>query len=306
MITILIAHVQGMSEVLRVCLASLARHDAGCPFKALVLTDGVEGGSASEEAYHAVHDIEWADWAALDLGTFRSGSDMHGKLLDAAIPLVKTDFILTLDSDCFPVADGWLADLMNEYSNDSVLPGIKWPWIPMAEDEEYGEIERRIRKYHNWNNTQVACQLVSVPFLKASNLKYASGDDTGFALLDKVHEMGLKVGGWMPTKCALPSGDLNPELNRVACVVFGDKIFHMGGASRKAQGAEVDSQGFFDEARARVLAEKGAEWILEDGNHHKYRLNEEVGVVRYKMDCMYSQMKRYLEFNSRLFDVEGT
>jgi len=110
----------------------------------------------------------------------------------------------------------------------------------------------------------------------------------------------------MPTKCALPSGDLNPELNRVACVVFGDKIFHMGGASRKAQGAAIDSQGFFDQARERVLAEKGAEWILEDGNHHKYRLNEEVGVVRYKMDCMYSQMRQYLEVNPRLFNVEGT
>ena len=47
-VTILIAHVEGMMPVLRACLASLGRHDAGCPFKALVLTDGISGGSGGE------------------------------------------------------------------------------------------------------------------------------------------------------------------------------------------------------------------------------------------------------------------
>jgi hypothetical protein len=298
-VTILTAHAEGTAEVLRACLASIDRHDAGCPFKMLILIDSASK-KAAEEVAKELEGYTFANCLPLELSEDMYGSAMHACLLDAAVFHVDTKYILTLDSDCFPVADGWLADLMGEYDQGNVLPGIVWPWIPIRLDENPLEMERRIRGYHNWRNTQVACQLVKTEFL--DGLRYEASDDTGFALLDKAHELDLNIDGWIPTMCALPDIETDPEFNREACVIFGDKMFHMGGATRKAQGAEVDPQGWYDGARGRVLEEKGAEWILEEGNHHKYTFEKEHLVVRQRMNLMYQCMRRYLEHEDRLFD----
>jgi len=298
-VTILTAHLEGTAELLRTCLASIERHPSGYPFEMWILTDS-RSDAASKEVDEETKDFEWAKRVSFELSGDVYGSSMHARLLDATVPHVETDFILTLDSDCFPVADDWLKDLVEEYAMGNVLPGIVWPWIPIRPDESAMEIESRVRRYHCWRNTQVACQLVKTSFL--NGLRYESSDDTGFALLDRVKELDLNIDGWIPSRCALPDVEMDPEFNREACVIFGDKMFHMGGASRKVQGAEVDPEGMFDTARGRVLAEKGAEWILEEGNHHEYTFEKEDEVAQRKMEGMYQAMRKYLETEDRLFD----
>jgi hypothetical protein len=295
MVTILIAYYPGTKEILDTCLSSLFRHDAGADFKVKVI--GINGMIDCQDVLGRF-DVELVthneDPRAI-------GSRVHGRLLDLTVPDVDTSYFLTLDSDCFPVADGWLALLLAEYDFGANLPGIVWPWIPSPPDIKPGEIEYRIRKYHCWHNTQVACQLVRTGFVRDLGLKYELGDDTGFMLLDKAHQLGTTMKGLMPTKCPLPEGDLDPEMNRHCCVVFGDKICHQGGATRSGQGASVDPSGYYDKARQRIIDEKGAEWILEDGNHHAYQFSNEEEVAQFKMRAMFREMTNFLQGSSSLF-----
>ncbi len=299
MVTILIAYYPGTGDILRACLASLARHDAGAEYKVKLI--GIKGWMDCEDLANEFG----AEIVAHAEDPRLVGSRLHGRLLDNTVPDVDTEYFLTLDSDCFPVSKDWLGMLVAHYETGSVLPGILWPWTPAPPDVKSNEIEYRIRKYHCWNNTQVACQLVRTEFVREHDLKYELGDDTGFTLLDKAHELGLNIDGWIPTKCPLPEGDLDPEMNRHCCVIFGNMMYHHGGATRSTQGVPVDPEGYYDKARERVLTENGAEWILEEGNHHTYAMDREEEVAQFKMRAMFNEMVNYLQSNERLFDPRG-
>ena len=223
---------------------------------------------------------------------------MHGRLLDLAMADVTTERVLTLDSDCFPVANGWLKVLVD--MADGGVSGILWPWVPPPPDLDPKNIESRVRTYHCWNNTQVACQLVRADFVRDNRLMFIRGEDTGFEILDKAHEMGLPVRGLMPTRCALPDGGFDAELNRHVCVVYGDCIYHHGGATREKDGAVLVRGPIYDGAREKVLRE-GAEWVLDDALSHRYVFDREEEVAQHKMEAMYEDMVRYLGTNDRLF-----
>lgn len=298
MVTTLIAYAAGTQEMLDVCLASLARHNSGAENKLVVITDGI----GHFEACDVIRPYN-AEVFAYDIGKMTNGSAMHGMLLDMAVKDVTSEYILSLDSDCFPVAENWLSDLLGFMDNGATLAGILWPWTPPPADLDSVTIEYRIRQNHCWNNTQVVCQLVRKSFLVANNLKYVDGDDTGFAITERARKLGMKIKGWKPTRCAKPSTyDFDPELNRHVCMIFGDKIYHQGGSTRKNQGANIDPQGLFDKARERVFAEKGAEWIFQDDNNHEYEYDREEAVAQFKMQCMFDDMRRYLQTHDSLFN----
>lgn len=302
MIDILVAYAAGTSEMLDVCLSSLGRHRAGADCQVMVITDGI----GWEEAVNVARNHGGVIPIAYDIGSFGSGSEMHGKLLDAAISQSKSEYILTLDSDCFPVADGWLGDLLWRLHGNVMLSGILWPWIPAPKSVGEGTFEARIRKNHCWDNTQTACQLVKRSFVVDNKLSFVSGDDTGFNICRKVHEIGGKVDGFMSSCCPLlDNKNEDVEMNRYACVVYGDKIYHQGGSTRRLQGASIDPLGLYDKARDRVFKEKGAEWILEAGNHHRYKLDREEDVAQYKMKWMFEEMRKYLLQNDALFTCDN-
>jgi hypothetical protein len=298
MIIILITYVEGTSEILDTCLSSLERHKAGAENEIRVITDGQGWGEALEVSgkHTGVMPI------AYDIGQTANGSEMHGKLLDVAIEQSDSEYILTLDSDCFPVADGWLGDLLEILQENVMLSGILWPWVPPPKSISEATLEYRIRRNHCWNNTQTTCQLVRKSFIVDNRLSFTSGDDTGFAICEKVHQLGGDIKGFMPSCCALPNGDLNPEMNRHACLIYGDKIYHQGGTTRKLQGAIIDPLGFYNNVRKGVFIERGAEWILSDGNHHNYNLDREEDVAQFKMRLMFNEMARYLTEHDRLFN----
>jgi hypothetical protein len=142
---------------------------------------------------------------------------------------------------------------------------------------------------------------VKKSFIESNGLSFTGDDDTGFAICKKTHQLGYTVRGLMPTCCALPVGELDPEMNRHSCVVYGNKIYHQGGSTRRSQGAVIDPLGFYNKARQRVYDEKGAEWILQAGNHHRYNLDREEEVAQFKMRLMFDEMVRYLAEHDSLF-----
>jgi len=293
MVDVLIAYAAGTERLMRACLDSLARHEAGVDYAVTVVTDQ---RTADEAVTLFGSDVErLVSYAVSD---YAVGSQRHAFVLDEYMK-GASGLVLTMDSDVLPVADGWLGELCSMVSAETMLPGIRWPWEPPGSDVT--GIEARVRSNQNWNNTWVACQLVEPEWVRAMSLKYASGDDTGFALAAQVREMGLRMPGWLPTRCALPEGGMDPELNRMMCVAYGDKVVHIGGGSGKATGRVVDADGAYDKAVERVLSE-GADWILNDDESHLYEFTREDEVVEYKMRGMYNEMKRYLQTHDSLFD----
>lgn len=325
MITIVITYVKGTQDMMKVCLASLKRHDAGLPYKIKIITDIAGFHEAMLFLPEAVFDysqvvlglaetiksntiircasgtVDNITLEAFNLGVIPlAGSTMHGTLLDASMQTIDTDYILTLDSDCFPVADGWLKTLMDMQDAGATLSGILWPWIPSPQDITPKEIEYRIRKFHCWKNTQVACQLVKTSFVRDNKLSFTPGDDTSYNLSNKVWQSNGVITGLMPSCCALPGAEgLDPEYNRHKCVIYGDLIYHQGGATRQTQGTKLDPFGFYTAATERVFKEQGAEWVLKEC--HRYKFDKEEEVAQYKMRSMFQEMVAYLHKNDSLF-----
>lgn len=300
MIKILIAYAAGVPDILNTCLASLARHDPGVEVDIGVITNQHGFFEALDVAMD--YPSLGASTSSYDVGVCKTGSEMHGKLLDLAVRDSDTEFILSLDSDCFPVADGWLKYLVDMHKLGNFVTGILWPWIQPPIELNKDTIEYKIRKYHCYNSTQVACQLIRRDFLIDNDLSYVGARDTGFSILDKVWEKGLKVGGLMPTRCPKIEEGLDPEMNRVCSVIYGDMVYHHGAATRSVTMGNVDPHGFLQKARDRVQKEEGAEWLLNPENSYSYGFDKEEQVAQFKMDSHYASMKEYLLTHDRLFE----
>lgn len=299
MVTIILSYAAGTERVLRTCIAALDRYKAGHPYRIHVYGDC----EAAREAVRIRDSRLDIDIMPVQVPAGLTSSARHMVILDEAMQM-ENGLVLTLDSDCFPVADGWLADLVRWHDEGCLLPGILWPWQPPTPDVQKNAIEWKIRKYHNWNNSWVACQLVHTDFIREFKLSYGGRvEDTGFALIDKANELGKPIKGWLPTRCAKAewANAFDNEFNRLMCVVYGDKMFHIGGATQKTVGHDVDPRGLYAGAVEKTLLRRGAEWILEDGNSHAYRFDREDEVVAFKMNCMYGGIRRHLETHESCF-----
>lgn len=303
MVTILMVYASGVKRMLDVTMKALIRHDAGHSFWTTIITD-----ARDVEAYSEAQD--WAaeaDIISYDVGVAKTGSGQHGRLLDRALANVGTKYFLTLDSDCFPVADGWLQALvdMQEQEGNVAASGILWPWIPAPETENKNTIEWRVRRYQCWLNTQPACQLVRTELMARKGWRFADpdGDDTNAGFMEKAHAEGMTVVGWMPTRGPLPDADadFNPEMNRHESLIFGDMMYHHVGATRECRGETEGKSEIFSTARDRVYAEEGAEWMLEPGNSHVFKMDREEVVAQVKMGMFYETATRFLETHGSLF-----
>ena len=135
--TTLIAYAAGTMEMLDVCLSALERHKSGVDNRIRIVTNAI--GYAEALSVTSEHN---AEVVAYEIGMTPNGSIMHGMLLDAALNDVETEYFLTLDSDCFPVTDGWL-DVM--FKLDADISGILWPWVPPPDSVGRSTIEWRLR-----------------------------------------------------------------------------------------------------------------------------------------------------------------
>ena len=294
-VTIVIAYQKGTSPILSVCLESIKRHTAEVMHQILILTR--RDGELEPEVC-ALAESHRAAICELDIPQTNA---VHGTMLDLVIPSnIPSDYVLTMDSDCFPIADGWLSDLLGMMDNGAKLTGILHPWAPPPPELLKNTIEYRVRSQHCWEGTHVACQLVKVSDLVdlvAAGANYKGGDDTGLLIPLLAKKARWKIDGFKPTRCPKPAmEDFDPEFNRYVAQIFGDKVFHLGGYTRTA--AFGDTKVFdnnFGWATQKILDNQGAEFLLDDSLSYKFKFDKEEEVAQEKMQRLFgmknSQMK---------------
>lgn len=274
----------GTSGMFKACLESIHKHTKEILYDVVVLT---KWGDADDE----LGELEREYGLIVEEVSVppSSASKVHGFMLDSFIPAgTDSEYVLTLDSDCFPVADGWLSDLANLLQEGVAVAGILHPWAPPPADMEKSKIEWRVRSQHCWQNTHVACQLIRVEDLEKLGVKYNDGDDTGLAIVKEAQKRGWTVDGFMPTRCAKPAaGKIDPEFNRYVCMIYGDKVYHHGGFSRVTGGDEPVFKDDFGWVTERVIKEQGAEFLLDDANSYKFKFDREEKVAAEKMQRLF-------------------
>ena len=287
MITIVICYQDGTGSMLLANLASIERHSVGMPYKIIVVA---RKGAPENKTFlpdlclhYPVQVVE------VDISS-EVTSHVHGMMLDNVIPSkIDTEYVLTLDSDCFPVADGWLQDLLNMMSGGARIAGILHPWAPPPVDMNKKKIEWRVRSQHCWETTHVACQMIKVSDLVELGVKYNSGDDTGLAILAAAKNKGWKVDGFRVSRCPLPAtGGIDPEFNRYVCLIFGDKVYHHGGFTRvTACKDEPVLKGEFGWVGDKIISQRGAEFLLDGSTSYEFKFDREEEVAQEKMHRLF-------------------
>ena len=292
-VSIVICYQEGTAPILDACLGSISRHTQYNDFDVLVVARNFD-----TEGSDVVLGYDFANMVQIKIDDAEL-SNIHGVMLDHVWPGLNSEMILTLDSDCFPVADGWLQGLVDMIDDGVDVAGILHPWAPPPGDMKKTKIEWRVRSQHCWNVTHVACQLVRKSFLESTGVYYNEGDDTGLAIPMKALELGGRVEGYKVSRCPKPAvtsndeGDeygplIDPEFNRYVCLVFGDKIYHQGGYTRKnACGDECELEESFGWAMKRVVADVSADFLLEDRLSYKFKFDKEDEVAAEKMQRLF-------------------
>ena len=279
--TIAVCYKAGTQDILKIWFASIFRHTGSC--KIVVVT-------ADDQSHKEALDIADGIEVVQVVMTPCPPARIHGTMLDnfLASNSVATEFFLTMDSDCFPVADGWLKDLEGMMDNGAKVTGIRHPWAPPAEDMDHFRIEWRVRSQHCCNNTHVACQMIRYADLKELGVKYAGGDDTGLLIPLMAGKKGWKIDGFKVSRCAKPRDNSDPEFNRYVCLIFGDKIYHHGGFTRVAtMGDKPMLSEVYGWVSGSIMEHRGAEFMLSDDHSYKFKMDREEEVAKEKMDRLF-------------------
>lgn len=291
-VSIVVCYQSGTAPILEACMSAIYRHTCYKGFDVIVVSREFDTQGAD-----VCLDYDFVQMAQVDIGVPpESSSRVHGMMLDKVVCGLGSELVLTLDSDCFPVADGWLRELVemidgrNGFQAD--VAGILHPWGPPPDDMDRKKIEWRVRNQHCWYTTHVACQLVRRSFIENNNLKYNDGDDTGLTIPMAVREGWGRVDGYKVTRCPRPEmvdgHDIDPEFNRYICLVFGDKVYHHGGYTRTTTfGDKPELERAFGWARKRVIAERSADFLLEDRLSYKFSLDREEEIAAEKMQRLF-------------------
>jgi hypothetical protein len=284
----------GTEEMVNVCLSSLARHTPPELYEVLLVSAAQDNPSYRFLGNLSEFPVELLEPINLTPPEGKESSRLHGWMLDEIIPArldQDNEFVLTLDSDCFPIADGWLEDLLEKLQS-AMLSGILHPWAPPPEDLPRNKVEYRVRSQHCWLNTHVACQLVRVKdyrYLHGKGCRFNAGDDTGLLIPKMVLAEGGKIDGFKVSRCPIVwEGDLDPEFNRYSCLVYGDKMYHHGGFSRsKVQKDDPVFGKSFSWCEDLVLWGRGAEFLLNDRFGYQFKLDREEEVAKEKMQRLF-------------------
>ncbi len=301
MIGIVICYAIGTRPILKTCLDSIARHMPQSPFHIYLLhqndkpfdaDDLLKDFDTSILSKHSLYLKEQPDVP-------RKSSNIHGRMLDIFCPTLQDEFLLTLDSDCFPVADDWLDLLVDEMDNGAGTAGILYPYAPPPSSLNMSSVETRVRTQHCWNTTHVACQMMRMCDYKRlsanrNGILFNAGDDTGLIIPALLKSEGKKCQGFRLTRGPLSKNpDVNPEFNRYVSLIFGDKMFHMGGYTRETiLGDDRVMDDAFGYAQDRTISNGGAEWLLCDTTSYQYTFKQEEDVAKDKMNRLFGMKKK--------------
>jgi len=292
-VTIVICWRQGTENMLTACLKSIQQHTREIEYEVLLVNAEEEEGIQSTPRLTDVVFLKNLRYIGLPMTPEKASSKTHGKMLDAVIPSqIYSPFLLTMDSDCFPVADEWLSELINMLEKGATLAGILHPWAPPPVDMPKSKLEYRVRSQHCWNNTHVACQLIRTEDYRAlydRGCRYNAGDDTGLSLPRMIADAGGKIDGFKVSRCPIVwDGNLDPEYNRYVCLVYGDKVYHHGGFSRqRTEGDEMVFSKSFSWCEPLVLWGHGAQFLLDDAFSYQFKFDKEELIAAEKMQRLF-------------------
>jgi hypothetical protein len=284
-ITIMICYQIGTAKILKACLSSIKRHTNSALYRIKLMVNGDSEQFDADFAKTMFPDIDIQFVHIEDSVT----SGVHGVMLDLGLKDIQTQYVMSLDSDCFPIAPGWLASLLEPHEKMLAgCTGILYPYAPPPSSLRVGSIEFRVRSQHCWYNTHVACQLVPRSIFDELDLTYRAGDDTGLTIPAAVRVAGGDVMGFKATRCPKAAAGMDEEFNRYVCLVFADRVYHHAGYTRESIfGDEKVMHDQFGWARQRVLAEEGAEFLLDDANSYRFKFDREEEVAEDKMTRLF-------------------
>ena len=293
-VAIVICWQPGTEPMVKTCLASIARHTRPDTYD-VMLVSAVNPKPSLHFLNDASFPLEALEPVNLEPPAGKESSRLHGWMLDEVIPgkpAYEREYVLTLDSDCFPVADGWLDDLIGMLKGGATLSGILYPWSPPPPDTPPSKIEYRVRSQRCWQTTHVACQLIRASDYKRlydRGCRYNSGDDTGLLIPKMVKADNGKIDGFRLTRCsAVWEGSLDPEFNRYSCLVYGDKVYHHGGFSRtRLLKDDATFARSFSWCEDLVLWGNGAEFLLNDRFNYPFKFDREEEVAKEAMQRLF-------------------
>jgi hypothetical protein len=289
--TIVVCYKEGTMEILQIWFSSVIGYTRALDqIRIVVVTASDQARDEALEVSRLMPKTSVVQVKPLDMPKAR----IHGAMLDAFLVEegVGTEFLLTMDSDCFPVADGWLENGLVEIMDGGArVAGILHPWAPPPADMDHKKIEWRVRSQHCWDSTHVACQMIRMEDLNELQVTFAGGDDTGLLIPLEAKKRGWKVDGFQVTRCAKPEDESDPEFNRYVCLIFGDAVYHHGGFTRVAVGGD---KPVLDEAygwvRRELMNRREAEFLLHDEYSYRFKFDREEAVAQDKMDRLFGKL----------------
>lgn len=289
--TIAVCYRAGTKDMLKVWLLSVVKYTSN-PVNIFIVTADF---SSSIEALD-VCGLETKEGFLIDVVQVTPDASMkpriHGAMLDLFLAKhrddIKSEFFMTMDSDCFPVASGWLEGLEGMMDNGARIAGILHPWGPPPADMSHTKLEWRVRIQHCWTSTHVACQMIRLADLKELNVTYAKGDDTGMLIPLEANKRGWKIDGYKISRGPKPRDDSDPEFNRYVCLIFGDKVYHHGGFTRiTTDGSKPTLVEAYGWVLSEILSNKGAEFLLCDDSSYQFKLDREEEVAADKISRLF-------------------
>ena len=286
LVTIAVCFKAGTKDILKIFLSSIFLYTRK-HFKIVVIT---ADDQSTREAMEAISPSIYVECVEVKIGDVQKAR-IHGAMLDSylASNQVTTEYLLTMDSDCFPVADGWLEGLLKMMDDGARVSGILHPLAPPPTDMDHCKIEWRVRSQHCWDGTHVACQMIRVVDLKELGVTYAGGDDTGLLIQLEAKKRGWKVDGYKVTRCAKPRDKSAPEFNRYVCLIFGDKVYHHGGFTRIAtMGDKPVMEAAYEWVLQSLMLWGDAGFLLNENNSYKFKFDREEEVAQEKMSRLFN------------------
>ncbi len=287
---IVICYKYGTRQILRACLKSILKYTNNS-YNVMVVFNR---NNCEFDAFEELNIIPNKILHTVKIDNVKTKSGIHGLMLDSVIPDIDSKYVMTLDSDCFPVAKDWLSGLINMINEGAGCAGILYPFSPPPADMQDNMTEKRIRKHHCWNNTHVACNLIKTDLLreliKEHNVKYCGGLDTGELVTRAINDRGLPIRGYKVTKCPKASpGNIDEEFNRYVSLIYGNRVYHHGGYTRESVCGDkpVQISEYFEWARKEVINTSSAEFLLNDENSHNFRWDREKEVSDFQIKLLF-------------------
>lgn len=211
----------------RLCLSQIERHSSSASYEALVWDNSWLPGQRRFLRGNPRVRMFSADKRLKQL--------THGAALDRLVGEVRaeTEFVITLDTDSFPIRDGWIENLTGRLTHDVWLAGV---W----RDELLPKKPAFIHP---------CCTAVRTDRLRELTVGFriADGIDVGWRLTDESLKAGAQVSR------LYRSNQWNSHA--ILGAIYGDMIYHQGAGSRNpkfsgraADGTERIREALRDEA----------------------------------------------------------